>query len=116
MKIKILFALIGLVLIFSGCISGPSLVVENVQGEDNLGLTQGCYSTISGNVKNNGNATAQGVIITCSTTQQGGVIGTQNKDLGSINSGSSVPFTVDVDTDCLKGDVTYNCITNCENC
>jgi len=113
---KIILAILFIfAVMLSGC-TGPSLTVEEVSGNDQFGLSQGCYSTVSGQVKNNGGATAQEITVTCSTTQQGNIIATNNINVGSINTDSQIPFSIDVDTDCLKGNVTYSCVANCSNC
>lgn len=115
--IFILAILAALCLATSGCTTAkPALTVEGINDTDRLGLTTGCYSTISGVVRNNGNATANDVTVNCSTTQDGAIIGTESKSIGSASQGTERSFSMDVDTDCLKGEVTYKCSADCGNC
>ncbi len=103
------------IFLVAGCIgSKPKLVTEGVQGADKVWLT-GCYSTVSGFIKNTGSADAEEVTITCTATQ-GGTVNSNSISTGALSKGSQVPFSVDVDTDCLGGTVTYSCTASCTNC
>ena len=108
---KVWILILALFVLIAGC-TGASLSVENVTGNDTFGLSQGCYSTISGYVKNSGMGAADSATVTCSTEQEGAVFATNSKDIGAVGAGSEVPFSMDVDTDCFKGDVTYKCVVN----
>lgn len=103
-------------LLLGGCISAPNLSVEGVNGADHFGITTGCYTTVSGTVKNRGNASAEDVTVFCSTMQEGTIIDTQNKGIGSIKADSERLFSIDLDTDCFKGAVSYECTADCSNC
>jgi len=89
----------------------PDLSIEGVTGHDEWSLnpSTGCYSTVSGYVKNSGTGKAEDVRVTCSTSQDGSLMYTNSKNIGSVNPDSMVPFSMDVDTDCLKGSVSYDC-------
>ncbi len=107
--------IVGILLLGFGCIGAkPKLVTEGVQGKGEIWLT-GCYSTVTGYVKNTGSADAEDVSITCTATQ-GGTITSNSISTGALSKGSQVPFSVDVDTDCFGGEATYSCTASCTNC
>ena len=96
-------------------IKKPVLVLEGVSGEDKIWLS-GCYGQVSGYIKNTGNTDAENVEITCTAKQEGATVGNTTKNIGALSTGSQVPFSIEVDTDCLKGAVTYSCNAKCNNC
>lgn len=108
--------MVSAAVVLSGCLSAPKLMVEGVNGSDHFGITTGCYTTVSGTIKNGGNATAEDVTLFCSTMQEGAVFDTQSTGIGSIKAGSDRLFSMDLDTDCFKGTVSYECTVDCGNC
>lgn len=111
----LLLAALVLVLL-SGCISSASVKVENVSGTGHFWIPQGCYSTVYGIIKNDSAVDADDVTVSCTTTQQGEEFGRASKNIGSISAGSKVNFSVEADTDCMMGEVIYNCTAGCGNC
>lgn len=118
MKKSIIFALFCLVVLAFGCIGpppAPKLSLENVVPTDEYSLS-GCSAKVTGFVKNAGDAKAEGVSLSCFTMQEGAVIDSNTKALEDIAPSTSATFTLNLNTDCLKGQVTYNCSATCKNC
>lgn len=92
----------------------PKLSVSGVSFQSHFGLSQGCSTTVSGYVSNNGNANAEGVTVECGLAgSSGNVRGT--KMIGSITAGSNSYFSIDVDNDCPKPS-DAQCYATCSNC
>ena len=115
-KISLVFGIVFVLLLFSGCVSSPELKLENLNKEDKIWITEGCYSEISGNARNKGNIDAENVVVSCSTIQQNSVFDVKSKNIGLIKADSSVVFSIDVDTDCFKGEIEFECSVSCDNC
>jgi len=92
-----------------GIESAPHYFLESVYAET---ADLGNHTVIVGG----GGTGAEGATVSCSTIQQGAVFGSESKNIGAIGAESSAAFSVDVDTDCLKGDVSFECAVSCGNC
>ncbi|MBU2099937.1 hypothetical protein KKG83_00035 [Candidatus Micrarchaeota archaeon] len=115
-KTSLVLALVFSLLLFYGCVGSPELKIDNTEKEDKIWITEGCYSEISGNIRNKSSIDAEEVVVSCSAIQQNSVFDSKSKNIGLIKADSSVVFSVDVDTDCLKGEVEFECSVSCNNC
>lgn len=92
----------------------PSLSVELTGRDAGFSLTQGCKTTLKGNVSNYGNANAENARVSCRIYGTKGAT-TGSQDLGMIYKGENVTFTINIDNDCPKPD-DARCDATCSNC
>ncbi len=116
MKAKSTVVLLVVLVSLFGCTGQPNLELEETSSEDNFWFDQGCYTTVSGYVKNFGSETAESVKVSCSTIQEESVFDSKTQSFNSLLADSREDFSLDIDTDCLKGEVTFECTVSCDNC
>ena len=92
----------------------PKLSISGVSYDSSFGLTKGCYTKVTGYVSNQGNADAQGVVVSCTLVGSGGN-NFDSKNIGSINSGGNSYFSLTINNDCPSPD-DVRCTASCSNC
>ena len=94
--------------------SGTKLSVSSVTFDADINLARGCATNVKGFVSNTGDASVDGVVVSC-RLKNSGSSNTGSTDIGSIAVGGGTAFKIFIDNDCPEPQ-GVECTATCVNC
>ncbi len=91
----------------------PALYLDDVGFDTELKIAKGCYTTIDGEVLNQGFIEARDVVIKCRLIGDREV--NDSKNLGKVPPRAEIDFSIGVNHDCPAPD-DVECFVSCGNC